>query len=78
MHPYTEVLFSAIPVANPRIEKQRSRTKLEGEIPSPLKVPAGCKFCTRCIYAKPICHEQEPALKECAPGHFVACHLVSG
>lgn len=77
-HPYTKALFSAIPVANPAVEKQRQRIKLEGEIPSPIHAPKGCKFCTRCSYAKPICFEQPPALKECAPGHKVACHVVNG
>lgn len=78
LHPYTKALFSAIPVANPKVEKGRQRIKLEGEIPSPLHAPQGCKFCTRCSYAKPICFEQPPELKECAPGHKVACHVVNG
>ena len=77
-HPYTKALFSAIPVANPRQEKQRKRIELQGEIPSPIHAPKGCKFCTRCAYAKPICSEQPPALKECAPGHMVACHMING
>ena len=77
-HPYTKALFSAIPVANPEVDKQRRRIKLEGEIPSPINAPKGCKFCTRCSYAKPICFEQPPELKECAPGHRVACHVVNG
>ena len=77
-HPYTKALFSAIPVANPRQEKQRKRIELQGEIPSPIHAPKGCKFCTRCAYAKPICFEQPPTLKECAPGHMVACHAVNG
>lgn len=77
-HPYTKALFSAIPVANPKIEKGRSRIKLEGEIPSPINSPKGCKFCTRCAYAKPVCFEQPPVLKECGPRHKVACHLING
>ena len=77
-HPYTKALFSAIPVANPKIEKGRSRIKLEGEIPSPINSPKGCKFCTRCAYAKPVCFEQPPVLKECGPDHKVACHLING
>lgn len=77
-HPYTKALFSAIPVANPKIEKGKSRIKLEGEIPSPINSPKGCKFCTRCAYAKPVCFEQPPVLKECGPGHKVACHLING
>ena len=76
-HPYTKALFSAIPVANPKKKKKRNRIQLEGEIPSPINAPKGCKFCTRCPYAKPVCHEKPPALKECAPGHLVACHLVN-
>ena len=76
-HPYTKALFSAIPVANPKTEKKRNRIQLEGEIPSPINAPKGCKFCTRCPYAKPVCHEKPPALKECAPGHLLACHLVN-
>ena len=76
-HPYTKALFSAIPVANPKLEKQKSRIRLEGEIPSPINAPKGCKFCTRCSYAKPLCFEQPPVLKECAPGHKVACHLLA-
>lgn len=77
-HPYTKALFSAIPVADPAAEKRRQRIKLEGEIPSPINAPQGCKFCTRCPLAKPICKEQPPQLKECAPGHLVACHCVNG
>ena len=77
-HPYTKALFSAIPVADPKVEKKKSRIKLEGEIPSPMKAPKGCKFCTRCSYAQPVCFEEPPVLKECAPGHKVACHLING
>ena len=77
-HPYTKALFYAIPVANHKIVKGRSRIKLEGEIPSPINSPKGCKFCTRCAYAKPVCFEQPPVLKECGPGHKVACHLING
>ena len=76
-HPYTKALFSAIPVANPKLEKQKSRIRLEGEIPSPINAPKGCKFCTRCSYAKPLCFEQPPTLKEYTPGHKVACHLFA-
>ena len=77
-HPYTKALFSAIPVADPAAEKRRERIKLEGEIPSPINAPEGCKFCTRCAHAKPICFEQAPELKQCVSGHWVACHCVNG
>lgn len=76
LHPYTKALFSAIPVANPKVERSRQRIKMEGEIPSPIHAPAGCKFCTRCPLAKPICFEEPPVLTVCAPGHQVACHMV--
>lgn len=78
LHPYTKALFSAIPIADPEAEKRRQRIKLEGEIPSPINAPKGCKFCTRCPHAMPICHEQPPELKETLPGHKVACHMVNG
>ncbi len=77
-HPYTQALFSAIPVADPKAERTRKRIKLEGEIPSPINAPKGCKFCTRCPHAKDICFEKAPALKESSPGHMVACHVVNG
>ncbi|MDO4620010.1 MAG: dipeptide ABC transporter ATP-binding protein [Lachnospiraceae bacterium] len=76
LHPYTEMLLSAIPVANPDLSASRSRIKLTGEIPSPMNPPSGCPFRTRCPRAGKQCSEQMPALKEVQPGHFVACHLV--
>lgn len=75
-HPYTKALFSAIPVPNPRMEKMRTQIMLEGDVPSPINAPYGCKFSARCAYAKSICFEESPKLKQCAPGHKVACHLV--
>ena len=76
LHPYTKSLFSAIPVPNPEIEKVRKRIKLEGEIPSPINAPSGCKFCTRCPNAQDICFKKAPAFIEIEPEHMVACHLV--
>ena len=75
LHPYSKALLSAIPIADPEKAAQNKQILLEGEVPSPLNSPVGCKFASRCPYAKPICSEQTPAMKEAAPGHFVACHL---
>ncbi len=75
IHPYTQALISAIPMADPDAEKSRSRIKLEGEVPSPINPPPGCKFRPRCKYAMDICAKEAPILKEVEPDHFVACHL---
>ena len=73
LHPYTEALLSAVPVPDPTIH--RKRLILAGDVPSPIELPAGCRFHTRCPYAFDRCRAEEPALKEVAPAHFVACHL---
>ncbi|HET9578364.1 MAG TPA: oligopeptide/dipeptide ABC transporter ATP-binding protein [Usitatibacter sp.] len=72
-HPYTEALLSAVPVPDPAI--QRKRIILAGDVPSPIKPPAGCRFHTRCPYAFDRCRHEEPKLAEVAPMHFAACHL---
>lgn len=75
LHPYTKALLSAIPIADP-IKAKESKIKLiEGDIPSPMDVPSGCRFHTRCPYAKPICKEITPKMQEVESEHFVACHL---
>ncbi len=75
LHPYTQALLSAIPVPDPEVERGKVRIKLEGEVPSPINPKPGCRFAPRCRYAKPICSEETPALKEIEKEHYVACHL---
>ncbi|HUY65347.1 MAG TPA: oligopeptide/dipeptide ABC transporter ATP-binding protein [Acidimicrobiales bacterium] len=72
-HPYTEALLASIPEPDP--DKRTDHTALSGELPSPLEPPSGCRFRTRCPYAQPVCAEQEPPLRDIAPGHQVACHF---
>ena len=73
LHPYTEALFSAVPVPDP--DYKMNRIILKGDIPSPADPPLGCKFHTRCEKCMEICQREEPVFREYAPGHYVACHL---
>ncbi|GMG95471.1 ABC transporter ATP-binding protein [Tepidimicrobium xylanilyticum] len=75
LHPYTKALISAIPIPDPKIEDERNRIKLEGEVPSPINPPEGCKFYRRCARAMDKCRNSRPELKEIEKDHFVACHL---
>lgn len=75
LHPYTKGLLSSIPIADPIKAKESTRDVIEGDIPSPINIPSGCRFHTRCPYAKPICAEVPPIAKEVENGHFVTCHL---
>ncbi len=76
LHPYTQALLTAIPEPDPEIAKKRNRIILKGEIPSPVNPPSGCKFRTRCPYAKDICAKQVPEFKDHGNGHYVACHFT--
>jgi peptide/nickel transport system ATP-binding protein len=73
LHPYTEGLLRAIPVADPAAAK--ADVELPGELPSPMEPPSGCRFRTRCLRAAAICAAEEPQIRELAPDHYVACHF---
>ncbi len=73
-HPYTRALMSAIPVPDP--ESRRKRILLEGDVPTPLNPPAGCRFHTRCREVQPVCRMHVPPMKELEKGHYCACHLL--
>ena len=75
LHPYTKGLLGSIPIANPRQAREKEKSSIEGDIPSPISPPAGCRFHTRCPFAKPVCSERAPELKDVGAGHMVACHL---
>ena len=73
LHPYTQALLTAVPIPDP--QARRTSPLPKGEIPSPINPPSGCRFHPRCRYAKSLCSEVEPLLKEVDRGHQVACHL---
>lgn len=75
LHPYTKALLSAIPLPDPQAERDRSRIVLEGTVPNPVNIQDGCKFCSRCKYAKDSCKQCAPVFREVEKGHYVACHL---
>ncbi len=75
LHPYTKGLLGSIPVANPKLAKQKEKSSIEGDIPSPISPPSGCRFHTRCPYATQACSEAVPPMKDVGGGHMVACHL---
>jgi oligopeptide transport system ATP-binding protein len=76
MHPYTQALLSAIPIPDPEVSRKKQRVVLEGDVPSPINPPRGCKFHTRCPYAMDICREIRPETVTVGPGHTCACHKV--
>lgn len=77
LHPYTKGLLGSIPIANPKLARLKEKSSIEGDIPSPIHPPTGCRFHTRCPYAKDICSQQMPELKDAGSGHKVACHLYT-
>lgn len=76
VHPYTQALLSAIPIPDPEITRGKKRIILEGDVPSPINPPSGCRFRTRCAYAMPVCVEVTPKMQDVGGGHMSACHLL--
>ena len=75
LHPYTEALMAAMPVADPEVEARRPRAVISGEVPSALRPPSGCRFHPRCPRAMPVCKIDQPPLRNIGPERAVACHL---
>jgi oligopeptide/dipeptide ABC transporter ATP-binding protein len=76
LHPYTTALLSAVPIPDPKKDRNRQRIILTGDVPSPINPPSGCRFHPRCPLAIDRCSQERPEWREAAPNHWVACHLV--
>jgi peptide/nickel transport system ATP-binding protein len=76
LHPYTEALLSAVHTTDPKARDQKKRIVLQGDVPDPANPPKGCYFHPRCLYAKDVCRQDAPPLREVQPGHFAACHFA--
>jgi oligopeptide transport system ATP-binding protein len=77
LHPYTQGLLAAIPIPDPKVAREKRAAGLEGDLPSPIDPPSGCRFHTRCPHATERCKAEVPSLKDVGAGHCVACHLIN-
>lgn len=75
LHPYTVGLLSSVPIPNPKLARLKKDSSIEGDLPSPIDPPAGCRFHTRCKQVMPVCSQIQPEMKEVSTSHFTACHL---
>lgn len=75
LHPYTKGLLESIPIADPKRAREKEKSSIEGDIPSPIHPPSGCRFHTRCPFRRAVCEEEQPPLKKLGSAHFCACHL---